>query len=414
MCFATFHRFIVRKLVCGWPPAAILVTLLVAPPIFASDVIKVPLQTQRVWDFNGGKVRFDCNFSSARLNGCKQVGEAEFKLAISPENEPINNSPWYAFKIAASETQVVTLDLVDTYSALRSRPWLSRDGKNWTRADETQWTKGSATHAPTLHLKVDSRPVFVSAWDIVSLPEINDWMEKTSHHAKIKINSAGNSIEGRPLRYFILGEPTATNLVFIIGRQHPPEITGTIGLESFVETVAGNSSLAKKFRQHFQTVVVPVVNPDGVEHGHWRSNLGGVDLNRDWRNFSQPETRALRDLFLQLASQPDAKPWLFMDFHSTGTNVFYAQPEIPGDRLPGFTDHWLAALHEKLPAFGFERDDSHNADLATGKAWVNGQWHIPAMTCEFGYTTDRELIRKTGKAEAEEMMRLLLAADSGK
>jgi hypothetical protein len=82
-----------------------------------------------VWDFDGGKIRFDCNFSSARLNGCKQVGEAEFKLAISPENEPINNSPWYAFKIAASETQVVTLDLVDTYSALRSRPWLSRDGK---------------------------------------------------------------------------------------------------------------------------------------------------------------------------------------------------------------------------------------------------------------------------------------------
>jgi predicted deacylase len=391
-----------------------LVTPLVAPPVFASDVIKVPLQTQRVWDFAGGKVRFDCNFSSARLNGCEQVGAAEFKLVISPENTPINNSPWYAFKIAAAKPQVVTLDFVDTYSALRGRPWLSRDGENWQRADEQQWIKGSATNAPTLRLKVESRPVWVSAWDVVSLPQINAWTDKVARKARVKTSSAGNSIEGRPLRYFVFGEPAATNFVFIIGRQHPPEITGTIGLESFVETLAGNSSLAKKFRKYFQAVVLPVVNPDGVDHGHWRSNLGGVDLNRDWRDFSQPETRAVRNLFLQLASQRGVKPWLFMDFHSTSTNIFYAQPEITGDNLPGFTDHWLAALHQKLPAFGFERDDSHNATLATGKAWVNAQWHIPAMTCEFGYQTSRKLIRQAGKAEAEEMIQLLLAASSMK
>jgi hypothetical protein len=31
-------------------------------------------------------------------------------------------------------------------------------------------------------------------------------------------------------------------------------------------------------------------NPDGVDKGHWRLNDGGVDLNRDWGPFTQPET----------------------------------------------------------------------------------------------------------------------------
>lgn len=401
-----FYRF---KL-CDAGRALHLAAMFVMTTVFANEAIKVPVQTQSVWDFEGGKFHFDCNFSSARLNGCEQVGETEFKLLIMPENTPINNSPWYAFKVSAAGSQTIALRFVNTYSTQRGRPWLSRDGEKWQRADERQWIKGSATNAPTLRLKVDARPVWVSAWDIVSLPQINAWTDKVARKVRVKTSSAGNSIEGRPLRYFILGEPAATNFVLIIGRQHPPEITGTIGLESFAETLAGNSALAKKFRKHFQTVVLPVVNPDGVERGHWRSNLGGVDLNRDWRNFSQPETRAVRDLFLQIAGQPGVKPWLFMDFHSTSTNIFYAQPERPDDCLLGFTDHWLAALHIKLPVFSFERDDSHNAELATGKGWVNGQWHIPAMTCEFGYQTDRKLIRQAGKTEAEEMMQLLLAA----
>lgn len=407
MSNAKLNRSISPKLSYRW----FLVALLGASLAFANDAIKVPLQTKRIWDFDDGKIHFDDNFSSARLSGCEQIGEAEFKLLISPENSPINNSPWYAFKISATNSQVVTLDFVNTYSLQRSRPWISHDGENWERVDESQWTKGSANRAPKLQLKVDARPLLIAAWDIVSLPQINAWTDKITFQTGVKISSAGNSIEGRPLQYFILGDPTNRNVIFVIGRQHPPEITGTIGLESFAATLAGDSALADKFRKHFQVVILPVVNPDGVEHGHWRSNLGGVDLNRDWEDFSQPETRAVRDLFLQIAGRSNVKPYLFIDFHSTATNIFYAQPETPGDRLPHFTDQWLAALQQKLPLFGFERDDAHNASLATAKDWAHNQWHIPALTCEFGYQTDRKLIRQAGQVEAEEMMRLLLDSD---
>jgi predicted deacylase len=207
----------------------------------------------------------------------------------------------------------------------------------------------------------------------------------------------------------VLSGTTNKNYVFVIGRQHPPEITGSIGLMSFIDTVAGDSPLARKFRSRFQVVVVPVVNPDGVEHGHWRSNLGGVDLNRDWRVFSQPETAALRDFILRYAQAPGARAELFVDFHSTGTNIFYSVPQEQDDAHQNFTDHWLAALRNDCPEFSFERDDTHNATEATSKAWAHAALHVPSITDEFGYSTDRNLVRQAARFEAEDMMKLLLA-----
>jgi hypothetical protein len=380
--------------------------LAVVQTAFASDAIKVPLQTRQQWSFNG--VRFDNDFSGARLNGCEPLGDRDFKVVVSPENTPINPSPWFAFKVSADKPEKITLHFLYTYDGPRSRPWLSLDGKNWSRVPTNSFTRGTATNTATLQLEVGKNPLWVAAWDMVGLQEMNGWADKICRLPFVKSGSAGVSIENRPLRDFVLGGTTNKNYVFVIGRQHPPEITGSIGLMSFIDTLAGESPLAQKFRSQFQTVVVPVVNPDGVEHGHWRSNLGGVDLNRDWRDFSQPETVALRDFILRYAKAPGATPELFVDFHSTGTNVFYSVPQDKKDAHQNFTDRWLAALKQDCPEFYFERDDMHNATEATSKAWANAALHVPAITAEFGYSTDRQLVREAARIEAEDMMKLLL------
>ena len=117
-----------------------------------------------------------------------------------------------------------------------------------------------------------------------------------------------------PLHMLTIGEATAANLVFIISRQHPPEVAGTMALQAFVERLCAKELLARQYRKAFTTVVVPLMNPDGVMQGHWRHNNNGVDLNRDWRLFAQPETRQVRDALLKIAAVPDARPFLFLDF----------------------------------------------------------------------------------------------------
>ena len=59
------------------------------------------------------------------------------------------------------------------------------------------------------------------------------------------------------------------------------------------ELMTRGDDKAKAFLGNHRIVLAPMPNPDGVDKGHWRLNDGGLDLNRDWGKFTQPETRAL-------------------------------------------------------------------------------------------------------------------------
>ena len=78
------------------------------------------------------------------------------------------------------------------------------------------------------------------------------------------------------------------DILFLLGRQHPPEVSGAFAFFAFTETVLGDTELAREFRQRFRVIAIPVLNPDGITGGNWRMNLGGVDLNRDWGKFDEP------------------------------------------------------------------------------------------------------------------------------
>ncbi|MBI5773276.1 MAG: succinylglutamate desuccinylase/aspartoacylase family protein [Verrucomicrobia bacterium] len=377
--------------------------------------IKVELQPRRTWDFPKVGVKFNNEFSGARLNGVEQTGDHEFTLTINPENRPINTSPWYAFQVGAAEKQTVSLKFHLTYRGTAALPKLSHDGVNWTRLDTNAWMLAGTNRVAKL--TIGPRPLWVFAHEPFGLKPLNAWMDAKAKLPFARGKIIGESIEHRPLRQFTLGETANANFVFIIGRQHPPEITGTIGLMSFVDTIAGDSQLARNFRKQFQTVVIPLVNPDGVEHGHWRSTLGGLDSNRDWAKFTQPEPRATSRAISALAKSPGARAFLFVDFHSTGEDVFYTQkddePTFPKD----FTKQWMAAIRARFPDYKFKRDAGHNVSQPTSKHWAWTTLGCPGITYEFGYNTDRALVRKISAGAAEEMMKLLLkeaGASAGK
>jgi|GEM_PF-1132624 len=250
---------------------------------------------------------------------------------------------------------------------------------------------------------------------MIGIREMNAWMDAKAKLPFARESVIGESIEHRPLRQLVFAETDQPNYVFILSRQHPPEITGSLALMRFIDTITGDTEVARSYRKTFQTVVMPLMNPDGVEHGHWRHNMGGVDTNRDWKAFSQQETRAARDAMLKLGNAPNAKVFLFLDFHSTGGDVFYTQPDSEETFPPLFASKWLDAFAKRFPDYKFERDDAHNVGLPTSKAWAYDTFGCPGITYELGYNTDRPLIQKVSAGAAEEMMKLLLAeADTPK
>ena len=214
------------------------------------------------------------------------------------------------------------------------------------------------------------------------------------------------SINHRPLFRLDVGDGEAKRHVSIIGRQHPPETTGSLALMRFVEELAGDSELARKFRQEFHVMVIPLINPDGVDAGHWRHNLGHVDLNRDWGAFAQPETRAAAEEITTLSKT--GRIFLHLDFHSTAKDVFYTQPDDKPSSSPLFTVRWLEALQKRVPDYKVNREASPTPTLTTSAYWAHSTFGIPAITYEIGDNTDRAQLKRVAASAAQEMMTLLL------
>ena len=136
-------------------------------------------------------------------------------------------------------------------------------------------------------------------------------MDALADQKDISVRPIGLSKEGREMRLMMIGQAQATDRIMVISRQHPPEVTGYLAMKGFIETVAGDSKLARKFRKSFAVDVVPLMNPDGADNGHWRHNSGGIDLNRDWSDFNQPETSNVRDFAQQQVEDGQAQYHFF-------------------------------------------------------------------------------------------------------
>ena len=380
-------------------------------PALSEVLFKVPLQTRKEWNFEKEGVQFSNNFSGARLNNCTHLQDNIYVATICPENSPINRSPWYAFKISSSKKQTIEVRFLLTYPGVTSRPKISIDGKEWKALEKDKWTAANPekkTPASAL-IEVGPEALWIFAHPPISLNDLDSWSNNLAKSPSTKITSIGKSLEGRPIKQLTLGNPDATNFVFILGRQHPPEVTGSVGLMSFVDTIALDSTLSKTFRHSFQTIVIPVVNPDGVEHGHWRSTLGGVDPNRDYGPFTQVETRAVRDALTTIAKQPKARAYLFLDFHSTSEDIFYTQRDEDQTFPLLFTKRWLKGIQEHFPNYAFKRDAGHNENLPTSKTWAYKTFGCAGITYEFGYNTSFEKVRNIATGAAEEMMKILVA-----
>ena len=134
----------------------------------------------------------------------------------------------------------------------------------------------------------------------------------------------GHSVRGRPLVAVRAGDPESARKALVVGNIHGDEPAGT--------------AVTRQLLRHFRDIagvdlwVVKTVNPDGLAR-RTRRNSHGVDLNRNFsyrwqggvsassgyypgrRPFSEPESRAIRELVGQV--QPQLSIW----FHQPWNQV---------------------------------------------------------------------------------------------
>lgn len=367
----------------------------------------IEYQEKKVFKFPSVNVQVSNNFSGARLNSIMLENDSTFTCQIFPENFPINMSPWYSFKVWSEEPKTVYFNLQYIHGRHRYYPKLSKDGISWNQIDSSDLLTKITDSTALFRVHIGPDTTWISAQELMTTTTVSKWVDGLVEKPYVTKQIIGYSTLKKPITALTISESEGKNLLIILSRQHPPELTGFKEMMSFVETVAGNSAKAKRFRKKFEIIVVPVMNPDGVDNGHWRHNAGGIDLNRDWRHFNQPETTAFRKFVLGEIEKQKSIPRYGIDFHSTQTDIFYLPPEETLPEGIGMSMKWLNSINKKFPQNPFDPIPS-GIEGQVSKNWFLHELKIEAITYEVGDNTDREIIKNRGKIAAFRLMKILL------
>jgi len=364
-------------------------------------------QKKKIYNLNGLSARND--FPAARLNSFTQTNDSVFVANIWPENFPINPSPWFAFKLWSETEHEVYVNLNYSNGAKhRYAPKVSSDGENWTLLDSTLLKRDIDSTIAQLKLQVGKDTLWLAAQEIQDHKRVGEWVKEMAQYDLVTQKSAGKSALGRDLYHLNLskGLDEKKPAVLIISRQHPPEVTGFLCMKSFVETIieegAGNGFLEK-----YRVMVYPLMNPDGVDLGHYRHNTGGVDLNRDWSQYHQPEIKQVVNHMVRETTIHKNDVVLGLDFHSTYRDVYYTPHESIERKIPEFTKAWLEKIRVAVGLEDINESPGENL-RPTSSAWFNRQFGATGITYEIGDDTPRDFIKTKGEASARAMMELLL------
>ncbi len=134
------------------------------------------------------------------------------------------------------------------------------------------------------------------------------------------IGVIGQSVLKVPIRSFTLGHGGKRILMW--SQMHGNESTTTKAVWDMVNFLRSSDSLAKTILENCTLRIVPMLNPDGAK-AYTRVNANLVDLNRDAKQRTQPESIALRKLFEEF------KPDYCFNLHGQRTLFSAGQVEKP-------------------------------------------------------------------------------------
>ena len=371
----------------------------------------IELQKKRIIGVGIPKIWVSNEFEGARLNDFYQIDNQTFEVLIEPENSPINNSPWFAFDIWADESRTIYLTLKYKSGKHRYNPKVSgKAGPVSFSRIITDAAYDSTDGSVTFAIYIDHEPKRISAHFMHDIL-FSDLIQSITKPQKelIAIDTVGFSHQQRPVLEFTTDETRfdKTGVIVLLGRQHPPEVSGYRTFHAFFNELTSNSDLAKEFRKRFTIKAYPMINPDGVANGHWRHNAQGIDLNRDWENFHQPETQAVKEALEAIRIDTTKQVFYGIDFHSTNENILYPIEERISTVPDNLTQQWALRIDQDNPNLNF-RVEEFDTSSPISKNWIFHTFGADAVTFEVEDELGENQIAALGKNSAQSLMRLLL------
>ncbi len=109
-----------------------------------------------------------------------------------------------------------------------------------------------------------------------------------------QLKTVGFSVADKPIYSYNIG--SGNTKILIWSQMHGNESTTTKAIFDFLNLLHSDSEIAIQFLENFTFCILPILNPDGAAL-YTRENANQVDLNRDFNDLSQPESKLLMQVF---------------------------------------------------------------------------------------------------------------------
>ena len=352
-------------------------------------------------------VKIEFNFPGAGSLSCEVIKSDYIKIYINPEiDDSINPSPWFAIR-KSEHSKSIKLELDYKNYKHRYYPKLSKDKKKWTKIDKIFISKKEDGKIVIIDFLPSNQKEYVASQELITDFWYDEWYNELESSGRVKREIIGFSVLRNPIHMFFAEKNTNNPYILVLGRQHPPEVTGTLAMKSFINELLTENFLTDSFLDRYNILFVPLMNPDGVMNGFWRYNANKKDLNRDWGNFTQPETDAVYKKLIKLSNK---KLVLFIDFHSTFKNIFYISDVLEDSSMKHFLRDWLGDSRDSLSEinYSYEIINSLNKDNGVSKNYIYNKYKIPSVTYEVSDNENRNIIQLSSSVLATNLMKLLL------
>jgi hypothetical protein len=361
-------------------------------------------------------LQFESRFESGNLQRAIKVGPTEYDLYLRPD-KGTGCVQWYYFMVRNMKVRVPYVFNIVNFVKKKSlynsglRPLMYSDKEARSKRDGTGWHRVGSSCAYyqkgyryaltfTLTFKYDEDTCYFAHCYPYTYTDSQLFLSKILRDPERRASCkrrelcrslVGNVVDLLEISDNVHDETSAPKpSILLSARVHPGETQASWAIQSCIDFLTSSLPEARLLRSRYTIFVVPMLNPDGVINGHYRSSMSGKDLNRVWSNphkRKHPCIWYLKNLVRELSSRSLT---FFCDFHghSVKKNVFMYGCNDPGNdtHKPGDRDskviptiaQFPLLLEEVSQAFSFEDCNFlvQRGKLNTGRVVVNRDFGV--------------------------------------
>eukprot|EP00899_Mesostigma_viride_P021084 jgi/Mesvir1/28978/Mv17751-RA.1 len=297
-----------------------------------------------------GSLIFDSNFEGGNLGSVKMVSEFEYQLYLRPDTNAPKYRLWFHFTVRNCRAKQQALFSVVNFSKSgslyrvgmspvvrsTSRPkWERVPPKNVWYYKNSAFTRG---YILSFFFTFDNPDdVYSFAYSFPFTYSMLQQILYSIDHRNfpyVRREVLGWTTQRRSIDCITITHPDNTSdaklearggrrkVIFVCARVHPGETPASFVIHGMMTFLLSSHPDAEALRQECCFVLIPMLNPDGVFLGNYRTCSLGTDLNRLWTHPSEmlePSIFYAKRKVYSLLADPLNDVDFFIDIHAHST-----------------------------------------------------------------------------------------------